>query len=82
MEQTLEENMKREFKAAYFATLAGWVVQDKSKLPIAYVNKMEAAFFEGYKLCHEFELTLSHRERFYAFSQKLQRLEDEFAHLL
>ena len=82
MEQTLEENMKREFKASYFETLAGWVVQDKSRLPIKYVKRLEAAFLEGYKLCNDFELTLLYRERFYAFSQKLQRLEDEFAHLL
>ena len=78
MEQTLEERMKREFKESYFALLAGWIVRDKSRMPIEYKLRMEAAFVEGYHLVNEFQLTLGYRARFYAYSQKLLRIQDEF----
>ena len=80
-QQTLEEIMKKEFKESYFALLSGWIVRDKSRLPIEYKLRMEAAFVEGYQLINEFELTHSYRARFYAFSQKLQSIEDEFPNL-
>jgi hypothetical protein len=80
--EALEEALKEEFKASFFFSLCLWLAKDKRQLPPEYISRMEAGFVEGFALLDQYQISREFHQRLVAFQQKLERLENEFAHLL